>query len=362
MCAHCYTYPYMLRPFHLRDLPLVLRLSEHGVSLHSESALINDVHPLRGALFNLFIGGEFPTYVWKAGDGAGFIQLHLKEENHRGHILYIGSTANAAVTQTAVAPQPNETHNPFVNEDVWLPLLEQAVMEVGQHGIHSLVAEVSETGPELPLLRQVGFAVYTRQDIWVLDGREEVSDNDGLTMALQLRRPADDWDIQLLYANIVPRLVQLVEPLPPLETGKSWVLREKNELTAFVHLNVGETATWLRLFIHPNAESRAEDITQAALRLAPRKQNHPLFCSVPRYQSWLQGVLQRCGFVFWGSQAVMVKHTVHHLRRPLPELTAVLESQGITASAPMVQRYYHPETNGHGNGRKPLFRFRHRVN
>ncbi|MCB8967031.1 MAG: hypothetical protein H6660_09075 [Ardenticatenaceae bacterium] len=353
----------MLRPFHLRDLPLVLRLSEHGASLHSESALINDVHPLRGALFNLFVGGEYPTYVWRAenGEGAGFIQLHLKEEGHRGHILYVGSTANAAAEDTAVAVEEADNQYTWVNEDVWLPLLEQAVVEVGQRGIHSLIAEVSETGPELVILRQAGFAVYTRQDIWTLNEHDQINDA-SVAVTLQPRRPVDDWDIQLLYANIVPRLVQLVEPLPPLETGKAWVLREGNELTAFVHLNAGETATWLRLFIHPNAESRAEEITQAALQLCPYKPTHPLFCSVPRYQSWLQGVLQRCGFAFWDSQAVMVKHTVHHLRRPLPELTAVLESQGITASSPIVQQYYHPEANGHGNGRKAVFRFRHRAN
>lgn len=349
---------YMLRPFHLRDLPLILRLSECGVSLHSESALISEVHPLRGALFNLFMGGDFPTYVWKAenGDGAGFIQLQLKEENHRGHILYISSTANATAVSGA---EPDMGFSP-VNEEVWLPLLDQAVIEVGQRGIHSLVAEVSETGPELPVLRQAGFAVYTRQDIWILDGHEETNDAN-LAMTLQPHRSVDDWDIQLLYANIVPRLVQLVEPLPPLETGKSWVLREGNELTAFVHLTAGETATWLRLFVHPNAESRAEDIVATALHLCSPKRSHPLFCSVPRYQSWLQGVLQRCGFAFWGSQAVMVKHTVHHLRRPLPELTAVLESQGIPASSPIVQRYYHPHLNGQGNGRRPLFRFMHRT-
>ena len=47
-------------------------------------------------------------------------------------------------------------------------LLDQAVAEVGQNGIHSLVAEADESGPELPILRRAGFAVYTRQDIWLL--------------------------------------------------------------------------------------------------------------------------------------------------------------------------------------------------
>ncbi|MCA9971635.1 MAG: hypothetical protein KC425_15530, partial [Anaerolineales bacterium] len=127
------------------------------------------MHPLRGALFNLLAGGEFPTYVWKAesGDGAGFIQLHLREDSHSGHILYLGATA--------VDKERNGQNAATVNEDVWLPLLDQAVVEIGQRGIHSLVAEVSETGPELPVLRRAGFAVYTRQDVWMVVHRGETN-------------------------------------------------------------------------------------------------------------------------------------------------------------------------------------------
>ncbi len=51
------------------------------------------------------------------------------------------------------------------------------------------------------------------------------------TIVLQPRQTSDDWDIQLFYANTVPRLVQLVEPVPPLDKGNTWVLRdERNEL------------------------------------------------------------------------------------------------------------------------------------
>jgi hypothetical protein len=345
----------MIRPFHLRDLPLVHRLSEHGVSLHSESALINQVQPLRGALFNLFIGGDYPTFVWRAeeGPGAGFIQLQLREGSHCGHVLFVSATAHNERAE-GVSVANNHMPSAHVNEEVWLPLLDQAVVEVGQRGIHSLVADVSETGPELPVLRRAGFAVYTRQDIWVQHEADGAPLKNEQRPLLQQRRAADDWDIQLLYANTVPRLVQLVEPMPPLEIGQSWVLRDGSELTACVHVNRGEVATWLRFFIHPNAEARAAEIIQAALQRHAPKPGHPLFCSVPRYQSWLQSPLESSGFVLWGSHAVMVKHTVLHARRPLPELTAVLESQGVTASSPMIRQYYWPK-NGPRHGRL-LFR------
>lgn len=326
----------MIRPFHLRDLPLVHRLSGRGTSLHTETALIHHLHPVRGALLSLFTGGHSPTFVWRAeeSDAAGFIQLSVADEGQRGHILYLGATA-------APVGDNGDSSPPALDENVWLPLLDQAVVKLGRRGVHSLVAEVNETGPVLPMLRRAGFAVYTRQDIWSLS--HDAFDAPSIPPdMLQPRRSVDDWDIQLLYANLVPRLVQLVEPGPPLKRGDSWVLREEGELTAYVHIVEGKVATWLRLVVHPNVDTHAEQIVRAALQLQPPRPSHPVFCNVPRYQSWLQTALQGVGFTLWGSQAVMVKHTVQHLPRPLPELAAVLESQGISASSPIVQRYLGP--------------------
>ena len=263
----------------------------------------------------------------------------LGEDEQHAHIIYISPN--------------NDTENfgeiddgQISNETVWLPLLDQAVVEVGNRGIHSLVAEVNETGAELPLLRRAGFAIYTRQDIWRLD---EVGDSAQGHLELTPRRPVDDWDIQLLYGNMVPRLVQLVEPVPPLSRGGGWLLRENGDLAAFGHLHFGSVATWLRLFIHPNAEAQADEIVAAMVGVAGRKTQRPIYCCVRRYQSWLQRPLQDAGFVHCGSQAVMVKHTVHHLSKPMPEMSAVLDPQHVPASAPMIPRYERPRVNGKTN-------------
>jgi hypothetical protein len=332
----------MIRPFTLRDLALVHRLSEHAVSLHTESALTHNPHPVRDALFSM-IGGDYPTFVWKSDDrdAAGFIQLHVPEESARAHIFFLGTTLGA-LSEGTIASNGNQSVI-GANANAWLGLLDQAVVEIGLRGIHSLVAEVSETGHELPILRRAGFAVYTRQDIWVL---EHVNADSRRLQALNLRQPADDWDIQILYANTVPRLVQLVEPLPPLHSGEGWVLREDGELMAFIHLYRGGLGSWLRLFIHPHAELRVDEIVMEALHRVKPVVAQPVFCCVRRYQSWLQGSLNRVGFSLWGSQAVMVKHTVKHQQRPLTDVTAVIEAPGIPASAPLVRQYRRMNNNG----------------
>jgi hypothetical protein len=336
----------MIRPFNLRDLPLVHRLSELGVSLHTESALTKNLHPTRGALFSL-VGGDFPTYVWKSDKNglAGFIQLYLDEESVHAHILYLSSTGDGQIVAesngTAVSSaEAGNGERPYqVNEDAWLPLLDQAVIEAGQRGIHSLVAEVDEVSDELPVLRRAGFVVYTRQDVWVLANGEAASEKNNEMHILRPRQAEDDWDIQLLYANTVPRLVQLVEPMPPLHVGAGWVLHEDNELAAFVHVHVGPVATWMRLFIHPSAEAQADQIITAVVRQTPAAATRPIYCCVRRYQSWVQNALGRSGFTLWGSQAVMVKHIVQKASRPLSDLSAALEAQGITPTAPLIRQY-----------------------
>jgi hypothetical protein len=341
----------MIRPFNLRDLPLVHRLSEHGVSLHMESALTKNLHPTRGALFSL-VGGDFPTYVWKSDKNglAGFIQLFLDEENVHAHILYLSSTVEDTQAEEANGTAVSGTQSingerPYqVNEDAWLPLLDQAVVEAGQRGLHTLVAEVDEVSDELPILRRAGFVVYTRQDVWVLAGGQATNGEENKNI-LRPRKADDDWNIQLLYANTVPRLVQQVEPIPPLHDGSGWVLYEENDLAAFVHVHVGAVATWMRLFIHPSAETQTDQIIATVLRQNLGPADLPIYCAVRRYQSWVQQALERSGFTLWGSQAVMVKHIVQKVSKPLPELLAALEAQGISPTAPIIKQYQE-------NGRK----------
>jgi len=329
----------MVRPFTLRDLALVRRLSEQGVSLHAESALADNVHPLRGALTSMVVGGNFPTFVFKSEEReeTGFIQLLLEEDRHHAHILYLSPTMAALKTEPDAAALSVTGEG---GSQAWLPLLDEAVGEAGRRGVHSLVAEVNETGPELPVLRQAGFAVYTRQDIWLFAGQEENLKSEDSAIRLLPYLSSDDWDIQLLYANTVPRLVQLVEPVPPLISGDGWVLRDnQNELAAFIHVHDGSAATWLRFFIHPNADADASEIVKAVVQTEMNRGRKSVYCCVRRYEGWLPAALEHTGFHIWGSQAVLVKHTVHHSRRKQPQFSVNLENGGVPVTSPYAQHY-----------------------
>ncbi|MDX1613943.1 MAG: hypothetical protein R3300_06495 [Candidatus Promineifilaceae bacterium] len=316
----------MIRPFQLRDLALVHRLGEHGVVLQAEPALISSPHPLRSALIHMLVGGQYVTYVWRSADddAAAFVQLQWEEGSSSVSLACLGSRSDGAATDEA----------PRLDEDVWLAVLDDLVAEIGSYGVHNLIAEVSETGDELPVLRQAGFAVYTRQDIWINDEHQESFDS---TVELSKRQEVDDWDVNVLYSSVVPRLIQSVEPSPPLDKGQSWILREDDELAAFVHIRNGPAASWMRLLMHPNAQTEAGEVLKAALQIQRPSDSHPLYCCVRRYQSWLSSALEEAGFVRWGAQAVMVRHIAQRVQQRVPVLKGVLEAPAVRGSSGLVQ-------------------------
>jgi hypothetical protein len=319
----------MIRSFSLRDLALLRRLSEQGVFFDAESALTKSFHPLRGALFGMIGGSETPTYIWKAeeGDAAGFAHLQVTDDLN-ARLVFIGTTPHDKNAEGDGRDTLDET--------AWLKLLDEVIAVIGKRGIHSLSAEVNESGPELAIMRRAGFAIYTRQDIWALGNPETIPDAD-VTISLERRRSVDDWDIEWLYANTLPPLIQLVEPSPP-QNGNLFLLREDGELAAFVHVAEGPAGTWLQIFIHPNAAVHGNEIVTAAVSLCRRQPEQPIFCCVRRYQSWLQGALQSMGFALCESQAVMVRHITIPVKKQVSALERILAAQGVRPTT-LLQRY-----------------------
>lgn len=325
----------MIRPFQLRDLALVHRLGEQGVVFQTQAALTSIPHPVRRAVVHMLFGGHYSTFVWKSdgGNASGFAQLSWGNQNSSAHLACLG----------AESIDGQGDGDCVIDEAVWLPLLDELAVVAGQRGFHNIIAEASENGLELPILRRAGYAVYTRQDIWICDRPSADAPSDLLVR----RKAVDDWDITVLYANNIPGLIQSVEPNPPLNSGENWVLREDGELAAFVHILDGTVANWIQLLIHPNAETKPKIIVEGALNLNPPSPEHPTFCCVRRYQSWLLGSLEKAGFRPWGSQAVLVKHIAQPAEKRAPVRQGVLEAQTVPGSSPLIQGFSQP--NGRSN-------------
>ncbi len=305
----------MLRPFQLLDLRFLSRLGRQRIPLNVEVTLIQQPRLVVGALRHMLVGGDFPTYIWKntAGDAAGFVQAALTRDGAKAHLVSVG-----------VAPAPDGGQN----EDVWLAMLDALTAHLGSQGVHTLVAEVDEGGAELPLLRQANFAVFTRQDLYVW--QQPATPAGAVMPCLAPYRPQCQWDVQWLYAHVVPSMIQLVEPGPPIGR-RSWVWYEGHELVGYVHVTPGPAGQWMYMLIHPKAQGLADQIVGAALSLLPPAGPTPLYCPLRRYQSWLQASLERHGFTLWGSQAMLVRHTTHLARNFSAALDPALTREPIVA-------------------------------
>lgn len=298
----------MIRPFDWRDVSLVKQLSEQGVCLDSIARLTRENQPLQNALFAYLMPGTgAPTLIWKNDGRAAFGQLRHRRGEEIARALFI-------------APAWSHDHG---NEG-WWPLIDRLAAEAGERGGHNLIAEVDELSGEFEALRLAGFAIYARQSLWRLIGEIATSAPE---LAVRPATSADAVAVSTLYANIVPRLVQQVEPPP--KPGRGYVLEREGEVVAFLDVRRGSRGIWVEPYLHPAAYHESEAVLSSALHLlaSANRAGRPIYVCVRRYQDWLQDILQAAQFECLGSQAVMVKRLVARVTEPVLKPLPAIESQ-----------------------------------
>jgi hypothetical protein len=157
------------------------------------------------------------------------------------------------------------------------------------------------------------------------------------------------WDVNLLYANTAPRLLQLIEPPPgPQDDGRrrGYVLEDvqRRELIGYLEVMPGPAGLWLKGWLHPDAEERAGELVAGAVQLAravsrsPQGEHAcPVYWCVRRYQDWLRGPLSGGGFHEWGSQVVMVRHTVARVQSLATEYESAAALERANMIVPRVR-------------------------
>ncbi|HKZ70734.1 MAG TPA: hypothetical protein VJ020_11680 [Anaerolineales bacterium] len=285
----------MIRPFDWRDFGLIRRISESGVSFDSEAALTRGSHTLQSAVLSFLAPGVgLPTFVCKKDELDAFGQLRYRASDGNAHLTF-------------VAPS-------YTGEAAWDALLEHLCVEAAARGAHNLVAEVDEHSQEFEALRRLGFAIYTRQHIW----RRE-KPHPPVTAIVQPRlRPhhnADTVNIQSLYANIVPRLIQLVEP-PPMRYNHGYVLEENSEITAVFDVSRGPLGIWVQPYLHPSVSDHCAVLVADLLCRFTDREAAPVYVCVRSHQEWLRSALIDLEFSPWGDQAVMVKRLAVRIGEP----------------------------------------------
>lgn len=229
-------------------------------------------------------------------------QLHIRENFPQAHLAYV-------------------TPEDALDASSGLHLLQAAARTAGQHGCQTLVADVDENSISFEALRKAGFGVYARQRIWRLDQpfRGELEPR-GHAWRPEVRN--DRNAIRALYLNIVPALVQQVEP-PPESNGRGQVYLEDGEMLGYLDMVRGPRGIWIQPYFHPAAQLSDSLLAGLIQGLTPSA-SRPIYVCVRSYQGGLVGSLDRLNFTPCSDQAVMVKRLAHpvtnHVQVMLPAI------------------------------------------
>jgi hypothetical protein len=256
-----------------------------------------------------------PTYVWvDVHNGEGFVQVRYRPHQAAADVAYL-SPALEAGNQVATA---------------WSQLLDGACVEAAGRGIQRVFASLPDSGAEVDLFHQTGFALYAGEDIYrlVKPAAEEAS------VAPQVPRPLvpEDWPaIQKLCVAITPQRVRQAEGGITVAAGtekncRRYVLprEQRDDLAAILNIHVGVHAYWLRLLVHPNARDVAEGLIQWVLSALAGQPPSEVYCSVRQYEGGVRTALEAAGFEPLSTRTLMVKHTLAWSKPPVAELAPAL--------------------------------------
>jgi hypothetical protein len=295
----------MIRPFELRDLPTLHRYREQGIFLNSPSTLIwgKTLVPV-WAVFSPFSNA---LGIYTAVSGTN----HQQPERIIGQVRHLPGQEDARFTFLAPAEA--------IESGSFTEMMEYLVKRLGEHKAQNLIAEVDESSDCYELLRQAGFSIYTRQQIWQVS---RIPKHQRSAFNWREIAPLDEFNARKLYHTVVPALVQQVEPTP-WEELRGWVLYQNGELMAYVYVIEGPRGIWVQPFIHTEMEDIYGEIIRLLAHLRP-KERRPAFVCLRSYHGGLAPHLQALGAKVSNSQAVMVRRLTAAVKKPeLSRLPAI---------------------------------------
>lgn len=313
----------MIRPFDWRDLPLLHRVRHRGLCLDSQLTYTRGPNVLQFALLDMLNPGRTAhTFVSRPGGQAAIGQVVLPPGRSGAHIAFLS---------------PAE----ILEDSHGAEMLDAMARAGAEHGAHSLIAEVDEHSPAFECLRRFGFAIYSRQRIWRLPvgpvpaaRAGEPGADDGAAL-WQPASSSDELAISSLYLNLVPALVQQVEP-PPTRHGRDLVHWRQGELLGYLSFDGGPRGVWVQPYFHPGAEDPDRLLGALLTDLEDRRQR-PLYVCVRSYQSWMTAPLHALGFEALADQAVMVKRLAVSVRQSQPAVLPALEGTLPKPTAPFTR-------------------------
>jgi hypothetical protein len=297
------------RPLDLLDLPTLYHYRSEAVSLDS-ARLLTRGNPMGAAGFMSYFNPARHLYT------------AISQENGTpliGGVIQTNGDAFAKLVY--LAPGSNLTN-------AGLPaLIEHLTAEAGKWGAFHVLAELEEGSDAFPALRATGFSVYAWQRIWDVSEVVPPEGTCGWTRIQPVNLPA----VQSLYHQIVPPLLQPVEPAPKRAVGM--ICSEGSR--CYVNIAYGARGIVLTPLIHPEATGVAM-LLGSLLNQLPDRRGRPVYVCVRSYQAWLEPALEDLGGKAASRQAVMVKHLARMIKEE--QLVRAAQPAGVSVQPSRVIR------------------------
>lgn len=297
----------------LLDLPLMLRLQQNAVVLHTELGLTEDARGQSSALLSS-IGFPRGLHTLVAQpDGKDVVgQFRFRPGDANAHIVYL-------------APALDESED----DDIWLHMLDAMAEQAGRSGAQTLVGEVEVSHRLFETMRRAGYAVYSRQVVWRRPPIPAATTPATVTVANETED--DQIGISALLGCTIPRILQTV--MGPTTDSAGLVYRKDGRIEAYLAYSEGKHGVYLMPYLHPEVLDEASDIVAAGLRQIDRSRKLPIYICVRGYQGWLENAMLDLGFDPWLEQAVMVKHLTAGIRQATFESVKLATTGGQKPAA-----------------------------
>ncbi len=273
-----------IRPLALFDLPYVYSFREEAIGLDTARTLTRG-NPLGAVGLMAYMNPA--KHIYSA-------IVNGSEDSVLGGIIHSRAETFAKLLYLAPASQLSHPDLPA--------LIDNLSAQAGAWGAFHVLAEVDEASDVFVPLRKAGFSVYAWQRMWDVS---QVSEADPGVKWTRVRS-IDVQPLQNLYHQIVPPLLQPVEPQPKEALG--WMCNEG--VKCYVSASQGAYGIVLAPLIHPEATDVSTKLASLIAHL-PDRRNRPVYVCVRSYQAWLEPVLADLGAHGADRQAVMVKHLAH---------------------------------------------------
>jgi len=329
----------VIRPFGLRDLFHIRQLDLPITAFDVRRLLLYAPSVTGAAVLGYFTRHHLGAVTYmqqqnsQAGELEGFVEAWPIARRPEWDLAFVAPAIESKGT-----------------DKVWRRLLSSLIVAAAEKDISRIYARAPEDTQTEQVLRQVGFTLVKREEIFSL-----TSQPDPVPRVAGLRRVGreDSSALSALCRRAQPRLGGNAERVssyrgsdfyPHLQThtvADQYMWIRENAPVAYLGLQGSSRGYWLDIIRDPDNRSNLLSCIKHVLSSTKCAKNMPVYCPVPDYSSELGSLLRELGFTSYTRQVVLVAHTIARVREKYDIPVSALD-RGVEIGTPVGQMFETP--------------------